>query len=145
MAVVQNTVHFVFGHTSPDHLVGAMSVKDWLLPIVVFQVHEKPFFLLIVKFRRDYLGYQIIRPVQQAVPCLLGLILRGLNESTCWTVPAHLKDGPSRAGPWTPTDWPGMAHKPGRLAVSAGRADGAVPAGRANGRAGGLAYIKFFF
>ena len=56
-------------------------------------------------------------------------------------MPAHLKDGPSRAGPWTPTDWPGMAHKPGGLAVPAGRSYGAVSAGRA----GGLAHIKFFF
>ena len=107
------------------------------------------------------------RPVQQAVPGRLGPILRGLNGSTCWAVPAHLKDGPSRAGPWTPTDWPGMAHKPGGLAVPAGRAGGpcrravpagraggpcrlAVPAGRANGavptgRTGGLAHIKFCF
>ena len=73
------------------------------------------------------------RPVQQAVPGRLGLILRGLNGSTCWTVPAHLKDGPSRAGPWTPTYWPGMAHKPGGLAVPTGHAGGpcrrAVPAG----------------
>ena len=83
----------------------------------------------------------LVRPVQQAVPGRLGPILRGLNGSTCWTAPAHLKDGPSRAGPWTPTDWPGMAHKSGGLAVPAGRADGAVPAGRA----GGLAHIKFCF
>ena len=94
------------------------------------------------------------RPVQQAVSGRLGLILRELNGSTCWTVPAHLKDGPSRASPWTPTDWPGMAHKPGGLAVPAGRADRpcrrAVPVGRVDGpcqRAvpAGLAHIKFCF
>ena len=44
----------------------------------------------------------------------------------------HLKDGPSRAGPWTSTDWPDMAHKPGGLAVP-------------TGRAGGLVHIKFCF
>ena len=73
-------------------------------------------------------------------------------------MPAHLKDGPSRAGSWTPTDWPGMAHKPGGLAVPTGRAGGpcrrAVPAGRvggpcrwavSTGRAGRLAHIKFCF
>ena len=101
-----------------------------------------------------YYALCITRPVQQAVPGRLGPILRGLNGSTCWAVPAHLKDGPSRAGPWTPTDWPGMAHKPGGLAVPASRAGGpcrlAVPAGRANGavptgRTGGLAHIKFCF
>ena len=81
------------------------------------------------------------KPVQQAVPGRLGPILRGLNGSTCWTVPAHLKDRPSRAGPWTPTDWPGMAHKPGGLAVLTGLCRWAVP----TGRAGGLAHIKFCF
>ena len=48
-------------------------------------------------------------------------------------MPAHLKDGPSRAGPWTPTDWPGMAHKPGGLAVPTGRAGEPCRRGRAGG------------
>ena len=94
------------------------------------------------------------RPVQQAAPGRLGLILCGLNGLTCWTVLAHLKDGPSRAGPWTPTAWPGMAHKPGGLAVPTSRVGRAVLVGRAGGpcrralptgRAGRLAHIKFYF
>ena len=63
------------------------------------------------------------RPIQQAMPGL-DPTLRGLNGSTCWTMPAHLKDGPSRVGSWKSTDWPGMAHKPSGLAVPAGDVDG---------------------
>ena len=57
---VQNTVHFIFGHTSPYHLISTVSVKNWLLPIVVFKVCEKPLLLLIVKFRGNHFGHQIV-------------------------------------------------------------------------------------
>ena len=115
----------------------------------LYLVHNQIF--LIYKFLVVQSMYQLhlhdaprwvpTRPVQQAVSGRLGPILRELNGSTCWTVPAHLKDEPSRAGPWTPTDWPGMAHKPSGLAVPAGRANRPCPAGRASG----LAHIKFCF
>ena len=76
-------------------------------------------------------------PVQQAVLGRLRPTLSGLNGSTCSTVPAHLKEGLSRACTWTSTNWPGMAHKPGGLAVPAGRVGRpcrqAVEAGRAGG------------
>ena len=85
------------------------------------------------------------RPVQQAVPGRLIPTLRGLNGSTCWTVPAHFKDGPSQAGPWTSTNWSGMAHKPGGLAVPMGRAGGPCRQAVQAGRAGGLAHINFCF
>ena len=58
--MVQNTVHFIFGHTSPYHLISTVSVKNWLLPIVVFKVCEKPLLLLIVKFRGNHFGHQIV-------------------------------------------------------------------------------------
>ena len=58
---------------------------------------------------------------------------------------AHLKDGPSRAGPWTSNDWHSMAHKPDELAVPTGRVGGPCRRAVQVGCTGVLAHIKFCF
>src|SRR2546430_9754259 len=63
VTVHKNAFYLSLHHTSSEHLIRTPLIEVWVLPIIVFQLREKPFLLLWSHIRPKDFSRKIVRDV----------------------------------------------------------------------------------